>query len=77
MECGNTRNDCYHDNASYIYIYLKSIYAKQIRETTVIKIQSQNWGVNRTISMEGVSVEFFQVGCILVAMKKHPNLIHI
>ena len=61
----------------HIYIYLKTIYAKQIRETTVIKIQSQNWGVNRTISMEGISVEFFQVGCILVAMKKHPNLIHI
>ena len=38
---------------------LNHYYAKKISETTGIWIQSQYWGANRQLSMEGIYIEYF------------------
>ena len=38
---------------------LREDYAEQTSEATGIEIQSQNSGVNRQLSMEGIAVEYF------------------
>ena len=40
-------------------IKLKKYYTEKFRETTGIEIQSQNWGGNRQLPMEGIVVEYF------------------
>ena len=37
----------------------KNNYAEKISESTDIGIQSQHWGGNRQISMEGIAVKYF------------------
>ena len=37
---------------------MKTYYAEKFSETTGIEIQSQHWGVNRQLSMEGIAVEY-------------------
>ena len=59
MECGKTRNDCFLDNASKNNLKLRIDYAEKISKATSIEIQSQHWGGNRQLSMEGISVEYF------------------
>ena len=58
MECGNTRNDCFHDNAPKNNIKLKKDYAEKFSETTSIEIQSQHWGGNIQLPMEVIDVEY-------------------
>ena len=60
MECGNTRNDCFHTNAPKKNIKLKYIIKKNIK-TTGIEIQGQHWGGNRQLSMEGIAIECFPI----------------
>ena len=57
MECGRTKNDCFHDNASKNNIKLKKYYAEKFIKTTGIEIQSQHWGGNRQLSMEVIAFE--------------------
>ena len=38
---------------------LKKDYDKTIKETTIIKIQIQQWGDNRKLSMEEIALEHF------------------
>ena len=38
---------------------LKKYYAENFREITGIEIQSQHWGGNMQLSMEGIAVEYF------------------
>ena len=59
MDCGKTIKDSFHDNAPKNNIKLKKDYAEKFSETTSIEIQSQHWGGNRQLSMEGISVECF------------------
>ena len=42
-----------------------------------MEIQSQHWGENRQLSMEGIAIEYYQIQLILVAMKTNMNFIHI
>ena len=58
MECGKTRNDCFHDIVPK-KINLNKLYAEKFSKTTGIEIQSQHWGVNGELSMEGIAVEYF------------------
>ena len=37
----------------------KKDYAETFRETTVIETQSQHWGGNRQLYMEGIALEYF------------------
>ena len=48
----------------------KKYYSEKSNETTGIEIQSQYWGGNTQLSMEGIVVEYFQIKLILVAIKK-------
>ena len=57
MECAKSRNYCFHDNA--LNKKPKKYYAEQFSKTTGIEIQSQHWGGNRKLSMEGIAVEYF------------------
>ena len=46
----------------YIYIYkykVKGILCTKISKTTGIEIQSQHWGGNKQLSMEGIADEYF------------------
>ena len=54
-----TRNDCLRANAPKNNIKLKKDYAKKFSEATGVEIQSQHWGGNRQLSMEGIAVECF------------------
>ena len=58
MECGKTRND-FHDNASTHIYKVKERICRKIQRRAGIEIQSQHWGVNRELPMEGISVEYF------------------
>ena len=40
-------------------IYKRKYYAEKFSKTTGIEIQSQHWGGNRQLSMEGIDVEYF------------------
>ena len=59
MECGNTRNGYFHNNALKSNSKLKKYYAEEFIEATGIEIKIQHWGVNRELSMEGIAVEDF------------------
>ena len=59
MECGKTKNIYFHNNLSTDNIQLKKDYAEKFIETTGIEIQSQHWGGNRNLSMEGIYIEYF------------------
>ena len=39
---------------------LKKSYAEKSSETTRIEIQSQHWGGNRQLPIEGINFEYFQ-----------------
>ena len=56
MECGKTRNDFFHGNASKNSTKLKKNYAEKSSKTIGIEIQGQHWGGNRKLSMEGNAV---------------------
>ena len=56
MECGRTRNYCFHDNTSKKYIKLKKEYAEKFNETIGIEIQNQHWGGHRQLSMEVIDI---------------------
>ena len=38
---------------------VKIFYSDKFNETTSMEIQSQHWGVNRQLLMEGITVEYF------------------
>ena len=38
---------------------LKKVYSEIFSETTGIEIQSQHWGGNRKLSIEGIVLEYF------------------
>ena len=59
MECGNTRNNYFRENSWINNLRLKKDYAEKFSKTTGIEIQSQHWGGNSQLSMEGISVEYF------------------
>ena len=59
MEYGKTRNGCLCNNASNNNIKFKKDYAEKKSELTGIDIQTQHWGGNRQLSMEGIAVEYF------------------
>ena len=40
-------------------INLKIYYAEKFSKTTSKEIQSQNWGGNKKLSMEGIVAEYF------------------
>ena len=54
MECGNAKKYFPHVNALRRFIKLKKDYG-----VIFIEIQSQHWGGNRQLSMEGIAVEYF------------------
>ena len=58
IEYGKTRNNCFHDNALKI-LKLKKDYSEKFSKATGIEIQSQHWGGNRQLSIEGIAVEYF------------------
>ena len=58
MECGNTENDCFHENLWKNNLKLNKYYAEKFSETTGIEIQSQHWGRNIQLLMEGIYVEY-------------------
>ena len=76
MECGKTRNYCYH-NAPKNNIMLKKYYAEKFSETTSIEIQIQLWGGNRQLSMEGIAVEYFTKSIDPGRNEENLNSIHI
>ena len=41
------------------HLKLKKYYAETISKTTGIEIQSQHWGENFHLSMEGIAVKYF------------------
>ena len=61
MECGNTRNNYFRENSWINNLRLKKDYAEKFSKTTGIEIQSQHWGRNRQLSMEGIDVEYFPI----------------
>ena len=77
MECGKTINDFFHNNASKNNIKSKKYYAEKSRETNGIEIQSQHWGGNRKLSMEGIAIEYFPYSIDPGSNEKTQNLIHI
>ena len=44
MECGRTKNYCFHENSWKNRLKLNKDYAENFSETTGIGIQSQHWG---------------------------------
>ena len=42
-----------------MYIKLKKDYAEALSQKTGIRTQSQYWGENKKLSMEGIAVEYF------------------
>ena len=48
----------FHDNALK-NLKLKKDYSEKFSKATSIEIQSQHWGGNRQLSMEGIAVEYF------------------
>ena len=58
MECGKTRNGFFNDNTSNKDIKLNKDYTKNPIKTTCIEIQTQHWGGNRQLLMEGIAVEY-------------------
>ena len=61
MKCRNTKNYYSHDNVSIINLYLNKYSAEKFNKTTGIEIQSQRWGGNRQLSIEGIDVEYFPI----------------
>ena len=57
MEYVNNRND-FSGIMHKINIKQKKDYAEKVRGKNGIEIQSQYWGVNRSLSMEGIAVEY-------------------
>ena len=64
MEFGKTRNYCFRNNASKQIKFKKVLYRK-VQQATGIEIQSQHWGGNRQLSMEGIGVECFPLLLIM------------
>ena len=54
MKFGRTRN--YYFQVDGEFFKLKKYYAEKFSETTSIEIQSQHWGGNIQLSMEGIDV---------------------
>ena len=61
MKCRKNKNYYFHDNVSILNLYLDKYYAEKFSKTTGIEIQSQHWGRNRQLSMEGIDVEYFPI----------------
>ena len=61
MKCRNTKNYYSHDNVSIIDLYLDKYSAEKFNKTTGIEIQSQHWGGNIQLSIEGIDVEYFPI----------------
>ena len=59
MQFGKTKNVFFQDNSSKNNTNLKKDYAEKFSKTTSIEIQSQFWGGNRQLPMEGIAVEYF------------------
>ena len=66
----------FHDNAPKNNIRLKKDYAEKFIKNIGIEIQSQNWGGNIQLSMEGIAVQYF-TNSIDACNNKKRNLIHI
>ena len=58
-EVGNTRRQALHSRASKQDCSCKRDYAERFSDVTAIQVHSQHWGGNRTLSMEGVALEYF------------------
>ena len=56
---------------------LKIYYSEKFSKATGIEIQSQNWGRDRKLLMEGIDVKYFQLLLILEKMNKDTNTIPI
>ena len=58
-ECGTTRK--YTMKSRHIYGYIREIkyYVEKYRESIYLKIQPQNRGSERQITMEGVDIYYF------------------
>ena len=50
----------FHGNSWQNNMKLNKYYSEKFNETTGIKIQSQHWGGNRQLSMEGIAIDYFQ-----------------
>ena len=77
MECGNTRNYYFRDNASKIYIKLKKYYSDKFSETTGVEIQSQHWSGNMYLSIKDIAVQYFLSSIDHGDNKENLNFIHI
>ena len=51
----------FHDNVSILNLYLDKYYAEKFSKTTGTEIQSQHWGRNIQLSMEGIDVKYFPI----------------
>ena len=77
MECGKTRNYCFHSNASKNSVKLKNIMQKNSANRTIYKYR-----VNITVEIDNyqwkvLMLNIFQVHLILVTTKRNLNSNHI
>ena len=56
---------------------LKKDYAEKSSEVTGKEIQSQNWGGNRKLSIEGIAVEYFPTSVDIGKNEENMNSIPI
>ena len=56
LELDNTRCDIFKDADKYIHVQLNNDYVEQVIETTSIEVQSQHWGGNMKLLVEGISL---------------------
>ena len=66
----------------FIIMHTKNIkvnkgYVEKIRETTGTEIQSQHWGGNTKLSMEGIAVEYFTNSIDHGSNEKNLSFMHI
>ena len=57
MECGETRKKYFQINKGENYLKLNKDSVVKFSKSTVIEIQSPNWGGNKQLSTEGIPVE--------------------
>ena len=75
-ECGKTRNYFFRENSPKEFKVKKGLFRKS-SEVTGKEIQSQNWGGNRKLSIEGIAVEYFPTSVDIGKNEENMNSIPI
>ena len=59
-ETGKTRKEAFHSRGGKGDMQSKRDYAERLTEDTGVQIQSQHWGANCSLSMEGQAIEYWK-----------------